>query len=653
MSRSHTGGSGLDPVKRVGSIFLTVGCSLLLAAATAHSQGTVRLYRPIGEVGLTFDGFSTAYGSTDDWARQVFREWLHVRLAGDVLHPRLFNFALGFGPNLVQERWTGGLESPTAGGGRLNLDAAANFLSGAPLSLSFSGFRWTGSSPGRLGAKIDEDRSGFGLRVVYDNTFLPMQLTYSDKSRDVTWRPLAQPSFGVAETIRSLRLTARNSKTTVWLERAAFSDRLGDRDFTSYQANLQHQMRWGKRSRLLSSAQYLDRSGIFANSRLSWSQRIHLQHTWTLASDYDYRIFSLENTGGRNSGWTGSATVTYQARPDLVFAANGQGTASRFTGGEQSFYRVQPRVSYVAALPHGASLRAGLAIGYEWRNRQPTADGWLDVVDERHVVDDTRRFYLREPFIDETSVVVTSADETTLYQVDFDYRLVEAGAQLELFALPGGRLAVGDTLSIDYRHQIVPETDANAVIADFSLALRWHSLNLYHRRSLRDQQSGHDSGSTFGLVNFDYMTTGIAVSLEVPGGILNLSGEHNRRQSDLFDITSYALRSAYSVLLRTDLRGTLEAHTVLRRDGDLTFSQTTANLSADWTVSRRLRLWGSLIGWVWSEDIGRNEELLGGRLGTEYLLGLTSIRLRYERFSWWDGLDRTENRFMLGVARSF
>ncbi len=629
-------------MKGSGSTLIALFCSLLLSSGPALGQNTVRLYRPAGEAGLMFDGFSTAYGSADDWARQVFREWLHVQLAGDVLHPRLFNFSLGFGPSLQQERWTGGLESPTASGGRLNLDAAANILSGAPLSLSLSGFRWTGSSPGRLGAKIDEDRSGFGLR-----------LTYTDKSRDVTWRPVAQPSFSVFETVRSLRLTARNTKTTVWLERAAFNDRLGDRDFTSYQANLQHQMRWGKRSRLVSSAQYLDRTGIFANSRVSWSQRIHLQHTWSLASDYDYQIFSLDNTGGTNNGWTGQATVTYQARPDLVFAANGQGMASRFTGGKQSFYRVQPRVNYIAGLPHGANLRAGLAIGYEWRDRQPTADGWLDVVDERHVIDDSRRFFLREPFIDEATVMVTSPDETTLYQVDFDYRLIEAGAQLELFALPGGRLAVGDTVLVDYRHQIVPETDANAVIADLTLALRWRSLNLYHRRSMREQQSGHDSGSTFGLVNFDYMTTGVAVSLEVPGGMLNVTGEHGRRESDLFDITSYTLRGAYSFLLRADLRGTFEAHTVLRRDGDLSFSQTTANLSADWTVSRRLRLWGSLIGWTWSEDIGRNEDLLGGRLGTEWLAGLTSIRLQYERFSWRDGLNRTENRFMLGVARSF
>jgi hypothetical protein len=51
----------------------------------------------------------------------------------------------------------------------------------------------------------------------------------------------------------------------------------------------------------------------------------------------------------------------------------------------------------------------------------------------------------------------------------------------------------------------------------------------------------------------------------------------------------------------------------------------------------------SLSLWQWSEDVTR-ERFLGGGLAAEWLLGLLTLQLRYDRLSWEDGLERTEDR---------
>lgn len=626
--------------------------SLLLAAGTARGQGTIMVRRPAGEVGVDFDGSWIDFPAVPGTIRRTLQEWLQLRLSGAVRHPRLLSFDVGLRPMRTQTSWTGVPESPGGGIDGFGGSVAVKALTGAPVSLSARGFRSTENNRGRFGVETDLDLTEWGGRLTYRNPYMPLDLDYSSRSRDMTWRPAPQQVIRQDETIRTLRFTARSSKTHAFLERLSFDDRLGERDFTTYRAILDHLLRWGKRSNLSSSLRYYDRVGTAAQERVSWSQLVHLQHTWKLASDYNYQILSQRTGRDVTHGLSGQVSTTYLVLPNLSVGAEWFGQSTQFSAGRQSFYRARPRLSYSRGLPLGARFQGSLSVGYEWQSQEPGEDGFVPVINERHVVEPSGKFTLGEGHADAASVTVTSTDETTVFEAGFDYRIVEAEPFLEILVLPGGRIQVGDTVLVDYRFQIVPAASTNALVTEYDTYIQLGGLRLYHRRSVRDELNGTEPGLLPVLASYEDMKTGIGFTLSTSVGTVDLLGEHRLRQSSGFDFTSYLVRGGFTFAPRRNLRGRIGASTNIRRGGDLPFNMVSAESSLDWRADRSLRLHAGLTAWAWSED-GLRERFIGGGLGAEWQVGLTTLRLRYDRLSWEDGFDRSEDRLLLRAVRSF
>ncbi len=639
-------------MRRLAFLPVLAAAALPWTAAPATAQETLAIERPTGELGADFDGSWVDFAAAPNAIRRTFQEWLLLRIRGSVVHPKIASFDAILRPVQAQTTWDIVPSSPSGGISRLDGRAGLTLLGGAPISLRLNGLSARETNRGRFGTRTETRLTEWGSSARYRNPYLPAELDYRDALRDILSRTAEGPGYRENDRTRTLRFTARNRKTGLYVERLWFDDRIGARDFASVTGNFDHLYRWGKGSRLRSAFQYLDRTGFAPRRTIFWRQWAHLQHTWTVSSDYEYGIARQEAGGDFTRTRFGRLVATYQPQPELELHASLYGESQRFRIGRQSYYRLGPRIGYARQLARGVHLTTSLMVGYEWHDQKPTAEGTVAVVGERHVIPPSERFTLGQPFADASSVVITSPDGTILYELGLDYRFLSTDPFIEVVVLPGGRLQAGDTVSVDYVREVLPGGSGNALTGDLRLDLRVSSARLYHYRSLQDALGDADVARLARLRNYDDMTTGIAVSVPLAVGSLNVSGEHRRRSARTFDFTTYMLRGGFGATLLRGLRGTLEASAIFQRGGSVQVDMATAKMGAEWAPLAPLRLRSYLSLWSWTED-GRRERFLGGGLGGEYLIGLVSVGLRYDRLSWVDGLDRTEDRLFLRFSRKF
>lgn len=644
------GTSGLSPVRRAWALAGVALVALPLCAQDGRGQG-VSMRQPTGEIGVDFDGLWLDYTLRDDARRRTFREWLYVLFVGEVVDPQFFRFQFGFRPTLTQRNWTQLAETVDAGGDQLGLTAAVDLLSHLPVYVSARAFRWTTTDGGIFGTQSQFESTELGVRLTGRYRALPFELDYSVQSRDEAFLPTAQQLIRRDETVRTLRFSARNSKTSVIAERLAFDDRVANRDFLLYRATFGHQFRWGKRSSLASALRFLDRTGTAPLKRVSWTERVHLQHTWTVSSDYEFGMFSVRVPGDTLTGSNGRIGFTYQIDPQLQVTGEGYAEWSEFTVGRQSVYRVKPRVSYRIPLPLGGQLSLGGGVGYEWRRQVPNDAALVPAVNERHVVDASGSFLLENPFVDLASIVVTSADETVVFLDGVDYRALESASLVEIVVLPGGRILPGDTLLVDYRFRILPRARTQGVVADYSATVRVAGVTVYHRRALQDETA--TEGPALTLTTFDVMTTGLRVRWLVPVGGVEFHGEHRRLKTDAFTVNRFSAGSAVRVALGSRLRASAGVSAIFHRGGNLPTDLVVANASFEWGPARQVSLRSTASLWAWEDDAGRRDRFIGGGLGADWVVGQMTLQLSYDRTWRDDGLNVTEDRVAFGALRRF
>jgi hypothetical protein len=486
------------------------------------------------------------------------------------------------------------------------------------------------------------------------NRYLPVWVDLNRESQDETWIPTTEEEpVQRAHTLNTVGLSARNSKTQLWVKRTSYDDRITDLDFTAYDANLNHRLRWGKGSRLESSLQYLDRQGSSAYERFGWRESAHLQHTWSISSSYQYGITNLNTVSGTSHSRFGQGSLTYNILSNLrtgirIFAQSDRHTASR-----QSTFRIGPSVTYSVTLPLGASLHTDLWVNYEKFGQQAVDDGLVAVVNEEHVVGPSGSFVLDRAYADPASVVVKSADETLIYLDGADYRLLATGPLVELFLLPTGRVGTGDTVLVDYSYQLTPTNHSNGLSGAYSVSVHLSGLSVYHSQTMR--RAGEELGGTLALLGRNDLTTGVRFRGAVPGGTLEMLGEHRRLRSERLDVTGYRFRTSYMWLLGPKLRSAFTANANLSR-GDRDVDIISADWGVDWTATRGLRVRGRLATWgsAWSDGTDKvAERVVGGSLNAEWYVGLFRMQLSYNRDWWIAGFEHAEHRISFRTARRF
>ncbi len=122
---------------------------------------------------------------------------------------------------------------------------------------------------------------------------------------------------------------------------------------------------------------------------------------------------------------------------------------------------------------------------HQVRNSDPSS---LQVLNEEYVLTDGSMILLNKPYVDINSVVVTDVTGTVIYQLNFDYVLIQRNNYLEIQRMPGGLIANGATVYVDYI-SIQPgdyKYNANIHYLNASLFLFKKFIEFYYRFSKQD-----------------------------------------------------------------------------------------------------------------------------------------------------------------------
>jgi len=622
----------------------------VLLPSQAAGQGLVTT-NAAGEVAVDYNGrwLEKTSGTLDGHSR--FREWLLFRTQGFFTDPRLLDFDVTLRPLLGQQTWPG---SGSPGGTITRLDGAARVsaFNEHSIGLTAHALRLSEDQALRFGGDQAFDLAIWGGRLDGRWAPLPMRLEYRDESRRNVNRISPGRITELDQRWRRLKFDASNRKTRIELERLDLDDRIGPSDFRHNRADFNNTYRWGKGSRVTSQFAYLDRVGSGTVERINWRQSARIQHLRSMASEIGYTLFDQTAPDDFSRGWGTSYNGTWQVNQPIRLAFDAFAQARSFRLGDQSYARLRPRFEFNYGPSSAFRFRVSAGAGYEWHQQATSEDGFSTVVDERHVVDETAQFLLDQAFADPTSVVVKSEDASLVYEPGFDYRLELIGVFVGVAALPGGRLVPGVRVLVDYRFVLLPGGDANAWIYDYDVSVWLGPLTAYHRRSDQNETGSGPPTPIGTLQELDYAVTGFRLSGNTPVGNMSVVAEIDRRDARTFNSTGGRIRGTWRFLATSSVSGMVSAGWRVRENGDR-FEAFEGESLIEWSATRSLRLGARFSAYDWEDGPVRRERFIGGGLAAEWRHRRLRFTMRWDHNAWTQANERTENRLLAFISRSF
>jgi hypothetical protein len=626
----------------------------LLAAASplpAWGQRVVELTRNAGEIGVDYQGVARGYGDGRPSTNMEYRQWLQIPIGGSVLAPHVLSYRLVVRPLFTQTTATG-LERPLSSR-HIGSDFNMSLLQAKPLSLHTSASRNTGRTRGGFGGESDFALSNLFAVAQVRSVYMPLRLSYGQRDVRDRWRASLDASPILRdERHTSTQLAWQSSKTSLRLEHLALDDRVGALDFTARRGNFSHQLRWGKGSTAESLVELEDRDGNGAQRRTLWSERLQLRHTTAVSTNY-FLSRSASGIAGRVSrAQSFGGGFTIRASRWLSTSASAGRHANESSAGRSDSYVLSPQLDVNFSPARRVHVYAGLAAGYERQALDIPVNAWLDVLDERHVVDLRRTVTLKNPRADPTSVVVRNADQTITYTADVDYRVVETGPLLQIQILPGSRIAVDDVLVLSYQYTPLPGRRREILDRSFNARVSFAGLSLYHARAVRDARA---LVPVEGELPPDSRSEVTELRLSHPTllGTVDFSARHRRQQEVFGDYLDQELRLS---LAPPRVRKVETSLGLVASDG-ATDSRHLRVLSANATialsVTSALRVHANADAWLWRLDDEPDQRYLNGVVDVDWRFGQVETRWRYEHQRRRATLAGEQTRVSAYVVRRF
>ncbi len=204
---------------------------------------------------------------------------------------------------------------------------------------------------------------------------------------------------------------------------------------------------------------------------------------------------------------------------------------------KESDIRTGIDLKYTKKIPIGT-----LNLAYSYLRHEHSTDGppgSLQVLNEEQVLSDGEITMLNKPYVELPSVVVKDETGTIIYQLNFDYLLIERSAYVEIQRIPGGLIPNDGAILIDYVF-IQPGSysyGANNHRVSASLLLFKRLLELYYRFSFQDYPKVNQGD----LLTLNYYNQNIF------GFRLDLGIARAGIEADLYDsnIIPYRMRRYY------------------------------------------------------------------------------------------------------------
>lgn len=473
-------------------------CLFLLSAFEAYSQnsstpsgfwnftslhGEVKLRAQYRQKYTTLNDFSEVQESA------YFSGGLSLNTKSYIWHPNFLQIDLGgeFYPESNQDDY---LVTPDRSEVRTlkGLNIGTTLFNSKPLSIQ-SWANWNDSYSNRENlTNIRSKTIRWGSSLYFRNRILPVNISYNDNNWDQT----------ETETGRTYQTDQSNFEAST---QKSFSDR--DRSELSYSHN-QYFRRDANLSEIgnttdnirLNNSLYFDKKKRYAfrsyiyNYKRRGSQNYSVfsaNENLTFLLPQNFRFIGIYNYHNQQQETQKSRQnkVSANLNHKLFSSLNSQ-LFYEYSNINHTFYNETRNkggidLHYVKKIPSG---QLNLSYNYSLlRNDMDSDPTDLQVYDEQHLLADGEITMLSKPHIDEATIVVKDITATIIYQIDFDYLLIEQGDYIEIQRIPGGQIPNRSSVYIDYvaiqTGSYKYDAHSNNFSANITLFKRF--LELYYR----------------------------------------------------------------------------------------------------------------------------------------------------------------------------
>ncbi|MFQ5514448.1 MAG: hypothetical protein ACE5FG_08395 [Myxococcota bacterium] len=439
-----------------------------------------------------------------------FSQFLHLDGAGYVYHPRFLSLLGAVDLELLQRQHDG--DEILAGddgsllGGNLGLD----FLPEHPYGLSLYGDRSERDVEREFSRSFELRTQLLGARFHYREGPLPLEISYDHRSREGSDLSLdidetvdefnVRGTYWIGERSRG-KLTYTQTREDIGQQNLEIDRQLFSATNTTY-------LDPEKRKRFSGHLRYHDQSDVNDLSVTSALASLDWRHSNTLSAQYRGDIQRTEQNGDSVSNLNLSATLRHQLYESLSSTVDVYSRLEDASFGNTHAFGGIVDESYSKRLGAWGRLRLGLRPHAELEIRDPSQDTGF-VVNEPVVLADSLPIELRRTDIAVGTLLVTDQSGAILYDENEDYRVTLRGALTEITRIPGGDITDGETVLVDYQHDLGGEADV--LTTGVSTRARLELLDrlaLYWRLTSWNQRETSGNGK-LSLDSRDRQLTGI------------------------------------------------------------------------------------------------------------------------------------------------
>lgn len=576
--------SRISTVRRRDWVTRAIACALIIGpGAEVNAQGLIGLGSG-ARIGFSFTGIRASSEDRPALSDNAYLEWLRLPIEGMLIDPRIFRYRFAVDLRLSQQA---ARTLPEGLRGRsLGWSGNAQLFSSQPVSIAVSARRASGST-GRGDVSMSEFSSNSvtgSLR--YRNPYLPVTLIHSQRSSENTWQAGPDLSIDRRSWSRTTQLRASNRKLSILLARdlsqaAEATDRI-----SGSQVLVNHSVGWGKGSRLTTTVERLTQEGLLNTKRSRWMENLRIQHTEDVYSTVSFRRASSLVSDQKGRTWSLNGQINGQITDAARVGFGARRSVSSFGIFTESATALGPTLSTRVTLPAELRLTASGSLRRERRVRVGEG-GVVPVIDESHVVDETRVFFLDQPDVDLASIHIRSTNQAR-FDLETDFRFSQLGDLTQVIVPAGSRIRVGDELLISYMYVFEGVPSATSYTGGYSVAVSRSGISLTHSLSFRD---GTDAQSGGVQVRQHYeKRTSIRAVRFTSVGRLDLGATYRDRDSEEFRYETLGVEAAL-VLPRWSTRTAIlgASYSTSASDGR---HASTLSLRSNfgWQVSSRMRL---------------------------------------------------------------
>lgn len=299
-------------------------------------------------------------------------------------------------------------------------------------------------------------KKDFGVSLAYRNGFLPFTLAWRTENWDQnelqTGRTyITKRQNLISEVEQTFTGSDRNKITYTYDDfNREYPSNSNVRNFVN-SLNFSSQWYFGKKREHSLSSLFLlhDQKGdnVFTQIQVTENYQAKLPYNLKLVSGFNF-------TNYEQPGFTTKQTRASSRLQHQLFESLTSNIFYEYTKRSQIEYDETINLGsfgfqYTKSIP----AEGRLTLSYEFRrydNDRAGDQSELRIVNEEHNLTDGTTELLENPRIDIASIVVSNANKTIIYQENLDYLLIRRGEFIEIQRLPGGQIANGDPVSVDY-----------------------------------------------------------------------------------------------------------------------------------------------------------------------------------------------------------